>query len=103
MNNVAVTVSILDRDYQIACTEEEREPLHAAAAYLDKKMREIRDLGSVIGADRIAVMAALNIAHEFLQLKPLEQEQHTLAQHISVLRDTVAQALAAEEIISQTA
>jgi cell division protein ZapA len=65
----AVTVHILDREYQIGCLPEEREPLLDSARYLNSKMREIRDGGKVIGLDRIAVMAALNITHEMLEAK----------------------------------
>ena len=50
----------------IACDENERHDLQRAADHLDNKMREIRDSGKIIGSDRIAVMAALNITHEFL-------------------------------------
>jgi cell division protein ZapA len=65
----AVSISILGKEYLIACQEEEKSQLLASAGYLDKKMREIRDHGKVIGSDRIAVMAALNIAHELLHNK----------------------------------
>ncbi len=96
MSTLAITVNILDRDYQIACQNEEKELLLAAARYLDQKMREIRDRGNVIGIDRIAVMAALNIAHDFLQLKPLEEEQRTVARRISALKRTIAEIITAE-------
>jgi len=59
-------VSILGRDFRITCPDDEREELLKAVAYLDKKMREIRDSGKVIGSERVAIMAALNIAHELL-------------------------------------
>ena len=62
----AVTVQILDKEYLIGCPPEEQHNLESAARYLDGKMREIRRSGKVIGADRIAVMAALNITHELL-------------------------------------
>ncbi|MNF27819.1 cell division protein ZapA [Pseudomonas linyingensis] len=62
-----VTVKILDKDYPIHCPPQQRANLESAARYLDGKMREIRNSGKVIGADRIAVLAALNIAHELLQ------------------------------------
>ncbi len=65
----AVTVSILGKEYVVACPEHERAELLESAGYLDKKMREIRDGGKVLGTDRIAVMAALNIAHELLHQK----------------------------------
>lgn len=90
---VAVTVTILDKDYQVACEEGEEASLRQAAEYLDGKMREIRERGRIIGIDRIAVMAALNIAAEYLQLKPLEDEQRSLARHIANLREAVSDAV----------
>ncbi len=62
----AVTVNILDKEYLVSCTDDEKTELMRSANYLDKKMREIRESGKVIGSDRIAVMAALNISHELL-------------------------------------
>jgi len=59
-------VKILDRELRIACPDEEREELLDAVAYLDKRMREIRDTGKIVSVERIAMMAALNIAHELL-------------------------------------
>jgi len=64
-----VTVQILEKEYLIACPADEREALQAAAGYLGKKMKEIRDSGKVVGADRIAVIAALNITHELLKAR----------------------------------
>jgi len=64
-----IEISILGRSYKIACEEGEREALMQAVAYLDGKMDEIKKGGKVNGTDRIAVMAALNIAHEFLTTK----------------------------------
>lgn len=61
-----ITIHILDKEYLIACSEDERHDLQRSADFLDKKMREIRDTGKIIGSDRIAVMAALNISHELL-------------------------------------
>ena len=61
-----VNVHILDKDYCISCPPSERERLEESARYLHRKMREIRSTGKVIGTERIAVMAALNIAHELL-------------------------------------
>ncbi|GBG13820.1 cell division protein ZapA [Novimethylophilus kurashikiensis] len=59
-------VSIMGREFRVACPEDEQEELLLAVSYLDRKMREIRDSGKVIGVERIAIMAALNIAHELL-------------------------------------
>ena len=67
--NKTVTVHILDKEYCIACPEDERNNLESAARYLDGKMREIRHTGKVIGNDRVAVMAAINLTHELLQLR----------------------------------
>ena len=64
-----IEISILGRNYKIACEEGEREALMEAVAYLDAKMGEIKKAGKVSGTDRIAVMAALNIAHELLTMK----------------------------------
>ena len=65
-----VTVNILDKDYHIRCPAAERANLESAARFLDGKMREIRDGGKVLGAERIAVLAALNISYEMLQGQP---------------------------------
>ena len=71
MSNATKTldVKILDRELRIACPEEERGELLDAVAYLDKKMREIRDAGKIASVERIALMAALNITHELLGMK----------------------------------
>ena len=64
-----VEVNLLGRTYRVACDDDEREALMQAVAYLDAKMNEIRNAGKVMGAERIAVMAALNVAHELLSVK----------------------------------
>jgi cell division protein ZapA len=71
MNDKAKTVDItlLGREYRVACADDERESLLTAAAFLDRRMREIRDNAKIVGNEKIAVMAALNIAHEFLNSK----------------------------------
>ena len=61
-----VDVNIMGREFKVACSEDEREGLMTAVNFLDKKMREIRDTGKVIGVERIAIMAALNLSHELL-------------------------------------
>ena len=62
-------VTLLGRTYRVACGDGEREALMQAVAYLDGKMNEIRKSGKVMGAERIAVMAALNVAHELLSVR----------------------------------
>jgi len=62
-------VAIMGRSYKVACAEEEREGLLTAVSYLDAKMSEIKAGGKVASAERIAVMAALNIAHELMETR----------------------------------
>ena len=62
----AIEIHILGRAYKVACTREQESALVMAADYLDGKMREIRDEAKVIGAERIAIMAGLNMAHDLL-------------------------------------
>jgi cell division protein ZapA len=85
-----VSVKILEKEYQVACPEEEIDELAASARYLDAQMRSIRDSGKVLGLDRMAVMAALNISHDLLRLKNertsvaagLEHKAHELMQRV---------------------
>ena len=65
-NNNTVTVKILDKEYQVACPPDEQNALLTAARELDGRMRAIRQSGNVIGLERIAVMAALNLSYELL-------------------------------------
>lgn len=91
--NQAVSVRILDKDYLIGCAENERDELQASARYLDAKMREIRDTGKVVGADRIAVMAALNIAHELLMRDNKGGSTEGYTQRLRRLQDKIESAL----------
>ena len=62
----AVTISLLGREFRVGCPEGEEKQLLASVDYLNRKMKEVRDTGKVVGNERIAIMAALNIAHEHL-------------------------------------
>ncbi len=74
-----INVHILGKDYLVGCREEEKEALLKAAKYLDKKMREVRDGGKVIGSERIAVITALNLTHDLLYDRNSQENQtHTL-------------------------
>jgi cell division protein ZapA len=68
---VTLDVSLLGRDFKVACKESERAELTDAVALLDRRMREIRETGKIAGAERIAVMAALNLAHDLLRERKL--------------------------------
>lgn len=92
---VPVTVHILDKEYQIACKEEETEALIAAADYVNRKMKEIRDRGNAIGTDRIAVVTALNIAHELLEIQHMQRSYEVVSERLSELRQKVDLALQA--------
>jgi cell division protein ZapA len=90
----AVSVRILDKEYFVGCPPDERPDLLESAEYLNKKMREIRDTGKVVGADRIAVMAALNMANELLRLRRQDHEvQGSGAARVKQMRERVEGAL----------
>jgi cell division protein ZapA len=74
-DTIPVNIRILDKEYCVGCPAGERDELLASARYLDAKMREIRDSRKVTGSDRIAVICALNLAHELLQ----KRNQKTLS------------------------
>jgi len=62
-------INIMGREFRVACAEHEQKGLLEAVDYLNSKMQEVRDRSKVIGTERVAIMAALNIAHEFLSMK----------------------------------
>lgn len=68
-----ISVSILDKDYKIACPTGEQPALLASAKYLDSKMREVRDSGNIIGSERVAVIAALNITNDLLSSSQIDK------------------------------
>jgi cell division protein ZapA len=93
-----VSVRILEKEYFIACPYEERSALLDSAEILNNRMREVRDSGKVVGLDRIAVMVALNLVNELLQLKgrdaKLENEAGT---RVRTMRERVEAALATRQ------
>jgi len=92
--SATVTVRILEKEYFVSCPQDERADLLDSAEYLNKKMREIRDTGKVVGADRIAVMAALNMANELLRLRKLDTElQGAVSGRVKNMRARVETAL----------
>jgi cell division protein ZapA len=89
-----VTVRILEKEYHVACPAEEKQDLLASADLLNKKMREIRDSGKVVGLDRVAVMAALNLANELLKTQGQDQElKEIVGLRIKALRERLDSAL----------
>ena len=96
-----VSVSILGKDYQVNCKAEEVHSLMQSAEYLDKKMQEIKSAGSILGLDRIAVMAALNISNDYLaeskKTKTIVDHQKTRIQSLSSKLDTALNRLNTEK------
>jgi cell division protein ZapA len=94
-NHVAqVSVRILDKEYQVACPQDERTDLLDSAEILNAKMREIRDSGRVVGLDRIAVMAALNMAHELMHAQARDQMlEGDVSNRLKLISDRVEVAL----------
>ena len=91
---LTVSLTILDKEYQIACPPEERYNLEEAARHLDATMRDIRNRGKVIGLERIAVMAALNISHDMLTgNRQSSQRASEQQQQIAELNSRLDQAL----------
>ena len=89
-----VSVRILEKEYQVNCPEDEIDELNASARFLDAQMRGIRDSGKVLGLDRMAVMAALNIANDLLRIRgERETVATTIERKIGELAQRVDSAL----------
>jgi cell division protein ZapA len=89
-----VSVRILEKEYQITCPVEERSDLLDSAEFLNSRMREIRDGGKVVGLDRIAVIAALNMANELLRLRKSDSNlESDVGGRLRILRERVESAL----------
>lgn len=69
-----INISILDKDYKVACPPGEQSALLESAKFLDSKMREIRDTGNIMGSERIAVITALNMANDLLRTSNVDKE-----------------------------
>ena len=93
-----VSVRILDKEYQVACPANERTNLLDSAEILNKKMREIRDTGSIVGLDRIAVMAALNMANDLINANARDQElEGGISNRLKLISDRVDHVLGSSE------
>ena len=93
-----INVKILEKEYQIACPASERKALVDSAELLNAKMREIRDSGKVVGLDRIAVMAALNMANDLLHSKAKDEAlEGDVGNRIKLMSDRVESALGSSQ------
>ncbi len=86
----------MGREFTVSCTDEERQGLMDAVNYLDKKMREIRDSGKVVGLERIAIMAALNLSHEVLNTKTGDIDIGDYKRRINAMQSQIDEAIAAQ-------
>ena len=89
----AVKVSIMQREFTIACKEEETEGVIEAASYLDKQMRAIANNNQALGADRCAIMAALNISHELLEARKSVGDGSEVTNRLEKLHEQIDQAM----------
>jgi len=87
---VPVTVRILDKEYRIACAPEEQHGLLDSARLLDERMRDVRQKGRVIGSDRIAVMAALNLVYDLMRERDTIKNQH---HRLQAIQDRLSEAI----------
>jgi cell division protein ZapA len=85
----SLSIIILDKEYRVACPPGEEESLLASAHELNKKLSEIKKKGAVIGTERIAIMAALNICHEMLTGKSIQVEHADLNSRIESLSEKI--------------
>jgi cell division protein ZapA len=99
----AVTISLMGREFRVGCPEGEEKQLQASVDYLNRKLKEVRDTGKVVGNERIAIMAALNIAHECMS-KPgnaasvgSSLDASSIRRRIVALQETLESALAADQ------
>ena len=90
-----VSVRILEKEYFVACSHEERSDLLDSAEFLNNKMKEIRDSGKVVGLDRIAVIAALNLANELLKVRNKDRRlEEDFGGRVRAMRERIDGALA---------
>jgi cell division protein ZapA len=82
MSQHKVTVRILDKEYQFSASDDERPALMSAADQLDATMRSIKTNNTTLGADKVAIMAALNISHEMMQLKQAHSKINKLTENL---------------------
>lgn len=92
-NSKGINVSILGRDFAVACPDDEQQALLDAARYLDNAMKDIQKSGKVIGSERCAIMAALNITNDLLKLRSATQGAEQVASKLNALQDKIDNAL----------
>ena len=94
-----MTISLLGREFRVGCPEGEEKQLLASVDYLNRKLKEVRDTGKVVGNERIAIMAALNIAHEMMSNggKAPSVDGTAIKRRILAMQETLDAALADQD------
>lgn len=101
--NKGVNISIMGRDFSVACPPEEQDQLLEAAAFLDKNMKDIQKTGKIIGAERCAIMAALNITNDLLKLQKATAGQEQIQNRLEALQERIDDVLhEADTLMSPT-
>jgi len=95
----ALTIKIMDKEYRVACPPEEKDNLLASADLLNSKLKEIKQQGSVIGTERIAIMAALNLSHDILSNQSLSAENNDLNKRIDALSERITDSMREIQLI----
>lgn len=88
-----LNITIMDKEYRVACPPEEQDNLRASAELLNQKLAEIKKKGAVIGTERIAIMAALNMSHEILLSQKMAAEHNDLNQRISAMSEHISDSM----------
>lgn len=89
MSSKGINISIMGREFSVACPPQEQEDLMEASRYLDKNMKEIQKTGKIIGAERCAIMAALNITNDLLKLQKSTSGQERVAEKLASLQERI--------------
>ncbi len=88
-----LTIKIMDKEYRIGCPEEEKDNLRASADLLNDKINEIKQQGSVMGSERIAIMTALNVCHEILHNQSITTEHNDLNERIDAISEHITESM----------
>jgi len=99
MSSKGVNITIMSRDFSVACPPDEQEDLLEAARFLDRNMKEIQKSGKIIGAERCAIMAALNITNDLLKLQKATAGQEKVQEKLTHLQARIDEALQEAEAI----
>ena len=93
IDTIPVTVKILEKEYKISCPEGEHESLLISARSVNESMQKVRESGKALSADRVAVMAAINIAHDLMKTSSEPKIDPEVSERIDVLQQSIDQVL----------